>query len=307
MTDAEFTRFLADHGLAAAGSLETVQHLERRYGTRRWFGFADVIDLPPASLFPEQTERFFFQPHLIYLLPPNELECDFDYYRNGPRTHACALERLTARFGMPEKGEAVNTLSETWTFERMSLRIRTFLREKTRGPNPLYEKHPELWNHCRISIDRNLVRPLTDADAATLDSLSPSQILRFDSGLWRTVEPLSPWERGLFRLAMNGTTFSPDAPFLWKQGIDIGWCAGPWSAIFERTRHLALELHRVAPARGAGYSKLVVNLDNPFTLEQQTVPNTVLNGKDMNTLDRVAPEVAAFWELVLATKEYDDD
>jgi hypothetical protein len=304
MTDEDFLRVLVEHGLSAAGTTETMQDLKARYGVRRWFGFADVIDLPPASLFPEQTERFFFQPHLIYLLPPNELECDFDYYRNGPRSHALALERLTELFGMPEETLTSNTLSQRWKFERMSLSIRTFLRERTTGRNPLYERHPELWNLCRITIDRNLVRPLTQADADALNSFAPNQTLPIDRTFWPTRGNLLSWERGLFRLA-KGTADS--TPFLWRQSADIGWRAGPWSAAFERRRCLTLELRQVLPAKGAGYSELVLQIDNPFTLESQTVGVDVLKGNDTNALDSVAPEVASFWGLPLKiAKSYND-
>jgi hypothetical protein len=300
MTSADFTRFLVEHGLLAAGSAQTMQELKALYGVRRWFGFADVINLPPASLFPEQTEPFFFQPHLIYLLPPNELECDFDYYRNGPRTHALALERFTALFGAPETGVSSNTLSARWRFDRMSLSIQTFLKEKFTGRNPLYERHPELWNLCRISIDRNLVGVLTQAESATLQSLNPNQMFPVDRNLWRPLGDLLSWERGLFRLA---TERADAPPFLWRQGTDIGWCAGPWSAVFARRRCVALQLQRMLPGKGAGYSELAVRLENPFTLEPQIVTTTVLKGINTNSLDVVAPEVAAFWDLPLSIEE----
>jgi len=135
-----------------------MQTWQRRYGLRRWFDFENVIELPPVSLFPEQTEPFFFVANRTCLIPPIGFECDFDYHHDGPRTHAVALERLTALFGTPERGVAVNTLCETWRFGRMSLTIRTFLREPTSVQSPLYEKYPELWNFYRISIDRNWVR-----------------------------------------------------------------------------------------------------------------------------------------------------
>jgi hypothetical protein len=84
VTDSEFTRFLLERGLAAAASTATLQDLKQRYGVRRWFDFQDVVHLPPASLFAEQTESFLFVWDRNCLLPPTELERDFDYHRNGP-------------------------------------------------------------------------------------------------------------------------------------------------------------------------------------------------------------------------------
>ncbi|MEO7650967.1 MAG: hypothetical protein ABIZ80_10910, partial [Bryobacteraceae bacterium] len=212
-------------------------------------------------------------------------------------------------FGTPEKGRAVNTLSETWTFERMSLSICTFLPDKTRGRNDLYERHPELWNFCRISIDRNLVRPLTEADARTLHSLGPPGTLPVDPAYWPALSRLRMHERGLFRLDADETAVFPPGtpPFLWKQASQVGWCSGRWSAIFERSRCLWLNLEQARPARGGGYSRLVLRLRNPFSLEQEPVDTEVLTGIETRTLDRIALEVAAFWELTMKTEQYDDD
>jgi hypothetical protein len=303
-TDGEFSRFLATCGLAAAGSSETMAELAKRYGVRRWFDFSDVVQLPAASLFPEQTEPFFFLVDRTCLLPPSGFECDFDHHRNGLRTHECALRRLTALFGTPEDGVAVNTLSATWKFERMSISIRTFLREKTTGRSDLYVRHPGLWDLCRISIDRDWVRPFTEADACLLNSLGFQDILPVSRSVWPAKRSLSTWERGLFRLAGNG----PDTPpFLWKQSGAIGWRAGPLVAVFERSLGPSLLLERAQPARSAGYSRLVLRLHNPFSLEHEPADTVVLTGDKTNTLDRVAPDVSAFWECPIRSEEFADD
>jgi hypothetical protein len=63
----------------------------------------------------------------------------------------------------------------------------------------------------------------------------------------------------------------------------------------------------VLPAKGAGYSELALQIDNPFTLEPQMVGVDVLKGNDTNALDSVAPEVASFWGLPLKiAKSYND-
>ena len=297
MTDHDFTLFLVGHGLTAAGSTETIHHLKLRHGIRRWFDFQEVIDLPQVSLFPEQTEPFFARMDGTCLLPPGEFECDFDYYRDGPRTHACARDRLTALFGAPEQGIAVNTLSETWKFERMSLRILTFLREKTTARSPLYVKHPELWNFCRITIDRNWVRTATKEDVDALESLNADHVLPVERGLWHPIEHVSPWERGLFRLSATGPDARANGAFLWRQGASIGWCAAPWSATFERRLCLSVTVDRVEADRGAAYSRLALTLRNPFSLEQEPVETVILRGGHQHSLDSIASEVSAFWNL----------
>jgi hypothetical protein len=193
----------------------------------------------------------------------------------------------------------------------MSLRILTFLREKTRAKSPLYDRHPELWNFCRISIDRNWVLPERNEDAETIDSLGGSRILSVDRGLFRTIEQLYMWGRGLFRLSTNGRKLRPHTPFLWKQGASggpsIGWCAGPWSAIFELRQCVSLILDRVEGARGPAYSRLVLLLRNPFSLEQEPVETVILTGSDRQTLDLFASKVSAFWKLPMKIREYLND
>lgn len=307
MTDAELTRLLVDCGLAAIGSTESLDDLKRRCGTRRWFDFADIIPLPPASLFPEQTGPFFVYPNRTCLLPATEFECDFDSLRDGPKNHACALERLTALFGTPRPGTAVNTLCETWTFERMSMTIRTFLKEKSGGRNDLYSRHPELWNVCRISIDRNWIWPMTDADAREIGSLGPHESLTMDGAFWPIARSMSMWERGLFRLANGAVNTPPGAPFFWKQANRVGWSAVRLSAGFARNRCIGLRLEQATPARGSGYSRLTLELRNPFSFEQEAIETELLRGENTNSLDRTAREVSAFWNLPMRTEKFADD
>ena len=190
----------------------------------------------------------------------------------------------------------------------MSLRIRTFLHEKNPHRNPLYEKNPQLWNFCRISIDLNWVQPRTEADAAVLRSLAPNEILPMESFLSGERTNLSRWERGLFRLAQAAESSPPNkSRFLWKKHGYVGWSAHPWSAVFERRRCIELRLEQVEAARSSGYSRLVISLRNPFTLKQEPDNTVVLDGKDTHTLDAVAPGVAGFWELPLKIEKYDAD
>ena len=75
-------------------------------------------------------------------MPPAEFCCDFDFTGKALENHQLALERLLALFDAPENGAAVNTWSHNWLFDGASLELTTFIREKTRGYNPLYQRHP---------------------------------------------------------------------------------------------------------------------------------------------------------------------
>lgn len=309
MTDDEFTSFLVSRGLFAVGSSDTQNDLKQRYGTRRYFEWRDVVDLPPSPLFPEQTERFHiftdFHEASACLLPPTNFECDFDAERDAVRTYDLALERLTALCGEPEKGLAVNTLSATWKFERMSLQICTFLKEKTTSQSDLFDQYPQLWNICKISIHRNWVRPLTDAEEVMLSSLAPDEMLAglpledFEDPEWRT---FWPWERGLLR---RMSVRHP--PILWKRDGRIGWVAGSWAGIFERSWVDRVRLNRVECWRQQDYSNLELLLKNPFSLEQETVGSVVMKRLGNDALDQLAVKVAVFWELPLLIENSNSD
>jgi len=297
LTDSEFTGFLISRGLACFGSDETIADLRKRFGVRSWFRFQDVIELPPVSLFEEQTERFFIRDDRTCLVPPSEFECDFDYDHDALRTYERAFERLTAIFGPSKKGASVNTLESTWNFERMSLTIRTFLREKTPSRSPLYDKHPELWNFCRISINRNWVCPLTQHDARPVHSID---VQSFTSPETRG---LTMWERGLFRLAATGDT----PPQFWWIDETFGWRAGRWSASFERNSMMKLKLDQAEPGRSSGYSQLSLILPNPFSLQHEPVTTLLVAGAAPHTLDSEAQKVSTFWGLPLEIEKFDSD
>jgi hypothetical protein len=116
--------------------------------------------------------------------------------------------------------------------------------------------------------------------------------------MWENPRGLAPWDRGLLRL-----TGEPRSSFLWKHDEAIGWRSGPWQAIYERRSVLSLELFRMLPARGGGYSQLSVKLRNPFSLEQEPVESVVLRGKAAGDLDGMAAKAAALWGLPVNTLE----
>lgn len=154
--------------------------MRQQYGVSRWYDFIEVVYLPPSPLFPENRERFYVPCYTpTTLVPPAEFCCDFDVTGAGSENHQLALERFSELFGTPEKGMAVNTWSHTWRFERAHLELTTFMREKTRGYNPLYQRHPELWEKCSIRIRIDPVKLLSEEEKGYLLSLSEADRMEF--------------------------------------------------------------------------------------------------------------------------------
>ena len=289
---------LVAKGLTALGSDITIQELGRQYGVGRWCDFWDVIYLPAAPLFAQNTRPYFIQYDVSHLLPPTTFYCDFDCFGDGHRNHELALARLTEVLRQqPEIVSVSNTWSNTWTFGEISLNITTFIREKTTSAshNPLYQRHPELWQQCRITIERNWFRKISPEEQAHLQWIPISDALPFPA-TWARTDVQTLLERGLTRRAPD----RPD-PILWKDPSagQVGWHAGHFAAFFERAICTGLELARIEARRGGGSSKLSLHLNNPFNDEHQRVPIQLLHGSETNTLNDIATRVSAFWELPL--------
>jgi hypothetical protein len=298
VTDSELTAFLISRGLACLGTEETIEDLRKRFGMRSWFGFQDITELPPATLFKEQTEPFFIRDDNTCLVPPSAFECDFNYDRDSERTYRRAFDRLTAIFGSSTEGTAVDLLA-SWKFERMSLTIHRHNRsmsEEMFGPNLLYEKHPELWDFCRISIYRNWVRPLMHEEMGPADAIGVDNFYSPDD----FTRGITMWERGLFRLAASGDTL----PHVWRRDEIFGWWAGRWSAAFKRGPSVKLQLDRAEAVKAAGYSRLSILLPNPFSFQHEPVKTVLLASKTPNGLDAEAQKIAAFWGLPMDTDDF---
>ncbi|HLJ49353.1 MAG TPA: hypothetical protein VKU01_25240 [Bryobacteraceae bacterium] len=303
MTAAGVTELLVSKGLTAIGSPITIQELGRKYRIRRWYDFWDVIYLPPSPLFDENAQPYFVQNDDSHRLPPTTFYNDFDLLHDGQRNHDFALDRLTRVFGEPPKDTSVsNTRSHTWKFEEMSVNILTFIQEKTSGHNPLYRRHPELWNQCRITIERNWLWDVSPMERACLDSLSADDTLPCARIAIVQEPPLR--ERGLLRRAPDRRN-----SYLWRSPdrARIGWHAGDRALFIDRAICKGLTLEQVTPARGCGYSRVKLEWKNPFSDAHETVQLGLLNGAETHTLDNFAEELAGFWRIKLKSVEYPDD
>jgi len=279
----------------------TIEELARKYGVGRWYDFWDVIYLPPAPLFAENVQPYFIQNDISHRLPPSTFYCDFDCLRDGHRNHELALDRLTAAFGEHPANTAVsNTWSNTWTFGEISINIRTFIKDKSSAHSPLYERHPQLWNKCRITVERDWVQELSPTERTHLLSMPKNGVLQFPAKWAARTSFGRLLERGLLRRAP-----AQPNPFLWKdeEANQIGWYAADFAAFFRHDGCRGLRLGQIVPFRGGGSSQLFLELNNPFSDGHECVKVEVLRGEDTHTLDDIAAQLATFWELFQKTVE----
>ncbi len=197
-----------------------------------------MVELPPVSLFPGQSDPFLIRWNRACLIPPSNYECFLESGGDAVRTYYRAVTQLTDRFGMPETGTFGKLLSAFWKFQRKSLLI--FTEQAVNNGPPT----------CRVYIDRNWVPSLTYAEADLLNSLGPDQMMPVSSfslfpagdhweakpgAGFRHGDEIRGWVRGLYRLAPDGIGIRMDAhPYLWKAKDVVGWRGGRWSVVFER-------------------------------------------------------------------------
>ncbi len=311
-TDAAFTQFLVAQGLTSFGSDETLEDLRQRFGTRKAPGnwTADVVALPPVSLFPGQSDPFLLRWNPTCLIPPSSYECFLESGGDAVRTYYRAVTQLTDRFGIPETGTFGKLLSAFWKFQRKSLTVFTEQAENN-GPTT-----------CRVYIDRNWIPSLTQAEADLLSSLGPNQMMPvsnfslFPTGDNWEAKPGAGFRygddirgsvRGLYRLAPDGFGMPADAPpYLWKAKDVVGWRAGRWSVIFERKYLQRLELRQALAAKGSAYSALQLQMRNPFNPEHNDRYFNLFQGPDTNSLDDQAQELSRFWDLPLEIHQFEN-
>jgi hypothetical protein len=301
MTQAAFVEFLAGRGLAAVDGKRTIEQLGRQYGIRRWYDFIEVVYLPPSPLFPENRERYYVPSHIsTRLVPPAEFCCDFDFAGKAFENHQLALERLSDLFGVPEKGEAVNTWSHNWRFERANLGVTTFVREKTTGYNPLYQRHPELWEKSSIRIQIDPIAILTKEEASYLLSLASVDRLEFPLQREWGSSASPAWRRG--QLPTEGL-------ICWRDRLQgkLGWYLPALAVFWDESFCKGIKLVRLSPGRGGGSATIYLVMRNPYSRQREEVAETVFRTDDWNGLNVAAPKLAEFWGLPLRVEEYPDE
>jgi hypothetical protein len=302
MTEADFLQFLSEHGLTAVDGARTIEQLGRQYGVGRWYDFIEVVYLPPSPLFSENRERFYIPRYTpTTLVPPAEFCCDFDFTGAGFKNHQLALERFSELFGTPEKGVAVNTWSHSWSFERANLELTTFMREKNRGYNPLYQKHPELWEKCSIRIRIDPIRPLSEEEKNYLLSLPETDRLEFPTQ--------NRWERSLAYPAWRRGCLPTNQLVCWRDRSKarIGWYHASSAVFWEASICSGIKLVRLSPGRGSGSATVYLVMRNPFSRGHEEVTEVVLQDDDWNGLNVAAQRLGEFWDLSLRVEEYPDE
>jgi hypothetical protein len=301
MTQAAFVEFLGEHGLTGVDGARTIEQLGQQYGISRWYDFIEAIYLPPSPLFSENRERYYIPIYTpTTLVPPAEFCCDFDFTGKGFDNHQLALTRLSDLFGPPEKGIAVNTWSHTWRFERAKLMLTTFIREKTTGYNPLYQRHPELWEKCSIRIQIDPVAPLSAEEESYLLSVPLADRLEFPLQSESASLASPAWRRGHLPL---------DRLVCWRDRLrgKLGWFLPTLVVFWDNVSCNGIKLVRLSPARGGGSATIYLLMRNPYSRQRQEVTEVVLNTDAWNGLNVAAPKLAEFWDLPLQVEEYPDE
>lgn len=304
MTAEQFREFAGAKGLRGIGGEETVDGLRQEYGAARWFDFLDVIYLPPARLFDGLTQPWYIRDDATCFVPPVTFDCDFDGGHGAEQNHLAALAGLSREFGQPEAQEIHNVWNHRWKFGRTELSILTFKRDRTPG-NSLYQRFPQLWDFCRVTIENPWLRKIAEDTAKRLRAMGEGDLLRMP-GEWAAQGSSMPlWERGLLRAA--------DLPahgqmVFWRSLADgrFGWYGDGIAAEFDRVWQPELVMIEVEGERGPpDYSNVMLKIANPFSRAGERVAVRLLQRERLGSLRPAAEKLGRFWELKVSESRYE--
>ena len=281
----------------------TLAELRRRHGVRRWFGFKDVVELPLGRLTPAIGGPFLtdWWPQGDPW-PPLEFRCELIADLDPPAQHRRLDAELTALLGPGVPSPSVNVLGTGWRIGLFTVATLTFLRERSLGPNPLYQAHPELWRMTSVTIkaDHGCFAP--DPSLAPLAAERPALVLADGASLLAT-----NWFPPLVRRNPPELAGLPaDGYAVRSDGCRLVISAGELSLVADLAVLGDLELWRLAPARSGGYSRLEALL-TPASDPKRARRVTLLRSDRVDGLDATAPALARLVGLGLAIHEGDDD
>jgi hypothetical protein len=221
------------------------------------------------------------------------------------------VECLTQRLGAPTETSTSNTVGHRWAFDTAFASLLTWPPElqRTLGlTNPAHEKHPEMLAFCHLTFGAGHVVPLAAQEREWMTGARPLVPESKDAvGLCPGLASLSSPLRGsLRRLPAELSTrrgfvaISADSAALVGMDGDAGF-------VLPKELVVAVDLHRIAPARGPAGSRLHMRYRDSFSSERVERSREIFVGASPTSLDATAGAVARWAEVQAVVSEYSDD
>jgi hypothetical protein len=303
LSESEFLALCARIGLDWTTPLG---ELKARHGVRRWFDFAEIVDVPLGNLTPS-VGGVFYVPYR-----PQDEPWPRDTYvweriarRDVMAEQAALTEELVRVLGPGEKHRAINVVGRTWDIGIFRVEITTFLRQKEDlFGNTLYERHPELWDRTTVTLQTRHFAFAPDESLARFAALP--DLLTAPERFARWVHWFAPLMRG----TPDGLKASlPKTRVTLRRDVDadtIALVGEKLSLVLVRRYCSGLVLFRAAPERGPGYARIEVDYRHPLAHGvKRTI--TLFHASQTKALDDLAPRLAETLKLRLKTVDgYDD-
>jgi hypothetical protein len=303
--------------------LTTRNEYRQRHGVSSYYGWRDVIALPPSSAVSRAPLTFvMYADDEVIDLCPEYLWANYMPHDDARENHRDIEQQLSAHFGEPAIEDVSNCLQRRWSFGVFKLELHTFPPElqisafSRPGSNPLLDNNPRLCIASSISLHSVYAHAYPDASLSSLAAWLMDPALRTGrvSELAGGATQGRPGRHCLRRYTRRNpgelARVVPESALIaWRDDANqrFGLSAQRESLVFSQTNSARLVLTHIKPARGPGGSSLA--------LELLLSPAPTGSGQRIGLLDDsansapelAAPRLAEIWQLQLIHEEgYDD-
>lgn len=301
--------------------LTTRDAYRQRYGVSSYYGWHDVIALPPSSAVSRSPLTFvmYADSHVLDLCP-EYLWANYMPHDDARENHRDIEQQLAAHFGEPAIEDVSNCLTRVWRFGVFQLKLHTFPPElQSRalvGSNPLHEKNPRLRIASSISLHSEYAHAYPDASLSSLASwLTAPSAGRGRAGL---VACRATHGRPGHHAQRRHTRRNPSslannvaesALFAWRDDATqrLGITGQRESLVFSSAHAAGLILTHLEPARGPGGFSLALDTALETTPPRPGTRISILDAPRNAALELTASQLSEIWQLPLSHEAgYDD-
>ena len=314
-------RFLDTAAPLGVDWLATRNEYRERYGVSSYFGWREVIALPPSSAFSESPLTFvMYADNDVLDLAPEYLWADYMAHDDARQNHQDIELQLASHFGEPTIEDTSNCLCRSWSFGVFQVKLHTFPPELqnpafTRpGSNPLLDNNPRLRLASSVSLHSEYAHPYPDATLSSLVTclLTPTTsqgrtlLLACSSVQGRPTRfPLRRYTRR--NPADLVSTVAESALIAWRDDLNqrIGVSAQRESVVVGSANASGLVLTHLKPGRGPGGFSVTLELSITAAQPKRAQSIGILDASA--SLERAANQLSEIWQLPLRLEEgYDE-
>lgn len=302
--------------------LTTRDEYRQRHGVSSYYGWQDVIALPPSSAVSRSPLTFvmYADPSVLDLCP-EYLWADYMPHDDARENHRDIEQQLAEHFGEPTQEDVSNCLQRHWSFGVFQLKLHTFPPElqspALSSSNPLLEKNPRLRIASSISLHSSYAHAYPDASLSGVASWLTDPVAH--KGRARLLACRATHGRATSHAQRRYTRRNPgtlvekvaeSALFAWRDDANqrLGITAQRESVIFASAQAAGLILTHLRPARGPGGFSLALDTTAATKNPQRSGKRvTILDDPGDASLELAASQLSEIWQLPLSLEEgYDD-